>query len=54
MNHFGLRAADAAGVHDARERFRAAGLPETEWSPDGPARVQVTDPDGYRVEIYAY
>ncbi len=53
-NHFGFRAADAAEVHAARERFRAAGLPETEWAPDGPARVQVTDPDGYRVEVYAY
>lgn len=41
-------------MHAARERFAAAGLEETEWQAHGPARVQVLDPDGYRVEAYAY
>jgi hypothetical protein len=42
-------------VHAARERFRAAGLTETEWQDDGRfVRVQILDPDGYRVEVYAY
>jgi len=51
--HFGFQLEDAAAVQAARERFAAAGLEETE-SGDGPARVQVLDPDGYRVEVYAY
>jgi hypothetical protein len=38
----------------ARERFRAAGVAELEWQDHGPARVQVADPDGYRVEFYAF
>jgi len=54
-NHFGFRLADDAAVHAARERFRAAGVIETEWQDDGRfVRVQVADPDGYRVEVYAY
>jgi catechol 2,3-dioxygenase-like lactoylglutathione lyase family enzyme len=54
-NHFGFRVADDAAVRDARERFRADGVPETEWQDDGRfVRVQVTDPDGYRVEVYAH
>ncbi len=54
-NHFGFRLADHAAVHAARERFHAAGVPETEWQDDGRfTRVQVTDPDGYRVEVYAH
>ncbi|MBS1861637.1 MAG: VOC family protein [Actinobacteria bacterium] len=54
-NHFGFRLATAAEVHAARERFRAAGVPESEWQDDGTwTRVQVLDPDGYRVEVYAY
>jgi catechol 2,3-dioxygenase-like lactoylglutathione lyase family enzyme len=54
-NHFGFRLEDEAGVRSARERFRAAGVPEVEWQDDGRfVRVQVTDPDGYRVEVYAY
>lgn len=53
--HFGFRLADAAAVHTARERFRAAGLTETEWQDDGRfTRVQILDPDGYRVEVYAH
>lgn len=54
-NHFGFRLADEAAVRTARARFRAAGVPETEWQDDGRfVRVQVTDPDGYRVEVYAH
>jgi catechol 2,3-dioxygenase-like lactoylglutathione lyase family enzyme len=54
-NHFGFRLADEAAVCAARERFRAAGVTETEWQDDGRfVRVQVADPDGYRVEVYAH
>jgi catechol 2,3-dioxygenase-like lactoylglutathione lyase family enzyme len=54
-NHFGFQVADGAEVHAARERFRAAGVEETEWQDDGRfVRVQVADPDGYRVELYAF
>ncbi len=38
----------------AREALRAAGVTETEWQEQGIVRVQVADPDGYRVELYAY
>ena len=39
----------------ARERLREAGVPEAEWQDEGGfVRVQVTDPDGYRVELYAF
>jgi catechol 2,3-dioxygenase-like lactoylglutathione lyase family enzyme len=54
-NHFGFQVADAEEVREARERFRAAGIPETEWQDShGFVRVQVADPDGYRVELFAY
>jgi len=54
-NHFGFQASGAAEVRAARERLREAGVPETEWQDDGRfVRVQVTDPDGYRVELFAY
>jgi catechol 2,3-dioxygenase-like lactoylglutathione lyase family enzyme len=53
-NHFGFRLPDAEAVHAARERFRAAGVEESEFQPSGPTRVQVLDPDGYRVELYAW
>jgi catechol 2,3-dioxygenase-like lactoylglutathione lyase family enzyme len=53
-NHFGFQLNSPDEVRAARERLRAAGVPETEWGPSGPARVQVSDPDGYRVELYAY
>jgi catechol 2,3-dioxygenase-like lactoylglutathione lyase family enzyme len=52
-NHFGFGLDDPAEVRAARERFAAAGLEETEWQDDAVAvRVQVRDPDGYRVELY--
>lgn len=54
-NHFGFRLDSGAKVRAARERFRAAGVEETEWQDDGRfVRVQVADPDGYRVELYAF
>ncbi len=53
-NHFGFRAESVDEVHTARERFRAARVEEAEWQESGPTRVQVFDPDGYRVEIYAF
>jgi catechol 2,3-dioxygenase-like lactoylglutathione lyase family enzyme len=54
-NHFGFQVPDGEAVRAARERFRAAGLEETEWQDDGRfVRVQVADPDGYRVELYAF
>jgi catechol 2,3-dioxygenase-like lactoylglutathione lyase family enzyme len=54
-NHFGFQVDDPEEVRAARERLRDAGVPETEWQDDGAfVRVQVTDPDGYRVDLYAY
>ncbi len=66
-NHFGFRLAAGAEVRARRTAFRQAAVEEAEWqdAPDGasgtPAgtgdfmvRVQVLDPDGYRVELYAY
>ena len=53
-NHFGVRARSTDAVHAARGRFAAAGVPEAEWQDDGRfVRVQVLDPDGYRVDVYA-
>jgi hypothetical protein len=52
-NHFGFRVS-AEEVRAARARLRAAGVTETEWQDEaGFVRVQVLDPDGYRVELYA-
>jgi len=53
-NHFGFLVASADDVHAARQRLRDACVPETEWQDDGMTRVQVADPDGYRVELFAY
>ena len=54
-NHFGFRLPDGDAVRAARERFRAAGVEEAEWQDDGRfVRVQVFDPDGYRVEAYTF
>lgn len=53
-NHFGFRLGSAAAVRAARERLRAAGVVESEWQAQGPTRVQVLDPDGYRVDLYAF
>ena len=54
-NHFGFQVAGADEVRAARERMRAAGVTETEWQDDpGFVRIQVADPDGYRVELFTY
>ena len=54
-NHFGFQLKDSDEVRSAREQLRIAGVPETEWQDDGGfVRVQVADPDGYRVELFAY
>ncbi|MBA3263809.1 MAG: VOC family protein [Thermoleophilaceae bacterium] len=54
-NHFGFQLGGGDAVRAARERFRAAGIEETEWQDDGRfVRVQVADPDGYRVELYSF
>jgi catechol 2,3-dioxygenase-like lactoylglutathione lyase family enzyme len=53
-NHFGFQLPSGDEVRAARERLRGAGVPETEWQDDrGFVRVQVADPDGYRVEAFA-
>lgn len=53
-NHFGFQATGADTVRAARRRLREAGVPETEWQDDGRfVRVQVLDPDGYRIDLYA-
>ncbi len=53
--HFGFQVSGGDDVRAARERLRAAGIRETEWQDDGGfVRVQVADPDGYRVELYAH
>jgi catechol 2,3-dioxygenase-like lactoylglutathione lyase family enzyme len=54
-NHFGFRVDTPEEVRAARARFRDAGVDETEWQDDGNfVRVQVADPDGYLVELFAY
>ncbi len=54
-NHFGFQVSDGDEVRAARERLREAGVAETEWQDDGRfVRVQVADPDGYRVDLFAY
>ena len=53
-NHFGFQVFSADEVRRARARLRDAGIAETEWQEDGKfVRVQVADPDGYRVELFA-
>ena len=52
-NHFGFQLEDVDEVRSARARLREAGVTETEWQDDdGFVRVQVADPDGYRVELF--
>jgi catechol 2,3-dioxygenase-like lactoylglutathione lyase family enzyme len=52
-NHFGFQVADPEEIRDARRRLRSAGVEETDWQDDHFVRVQVRDPDGYRVELFA-
>ena len=54
-NHFGFQLGAPDDVRAARERLLEAGVSETEWQDDRAfVRVQVADPDGYRVELFAY
>lgn len=53
-NHFGFQLASEEEVRAARGRLREAGVTESEWQAGGPVRVQFEDPDGYRVELFAY
>ncbi len=54
-NHFGFRIASGLRFARPREALREAGVIETDWQDDGRfVRVQVADPDGYRVELFAY
>jgi catechol 2,3-dioxygenase-like lactoylglutathione lyase family enzyme len=54
-NHIGFQLGSRDEVRAARERLRAAGVTEAEWQDDGVVtRVQVSDPDGYRVEYYGW
>jgi catechol 2,3-dioxygenase-like lactoylglutathione lyase family enzyme len=62
LNHVALTVSDRErsaafyGEHFGLvERLGQAGVAETEWQEDGGfVRVQVADPDGYRVELFAY
>ena len=53
-NHFGFLAENTNQVVEMREQIRQAGIEEAEWQKQGPTRLQMFDPDGYRVEIYAF
>ncbi len=52
--HFGVQLDSANAVRSLRARFAEDGVEEAEWQAGGPVRVQVFDPDGYRVEAYAF
>ena len=53
-NHFGFQRNHPDEIRAARRWMRNAGVTETEWQDDhGFVRVQVADPDGYRVELFA-
>lgn len=52
--HFGFQCDSLDEVLQARTRFSDDGIVEAEWQEQGPTRVQVFDPDGYRVELYAF
>ncbi len=54
-NHFGFQVLGADEVRHARQQLRQSGVSETEWQDDGDfVRLQVSDPDGYRVELFAF
>lgn len=52
--HFGFQCDSVEDVLAARQSFKEDGVREAEWQEQGPTRVQVFDPDGYRVELYAF
>lgn len=54
-NHFGFQLATGDDGRAARGRLRAAAVPEAEWQDaGGMVRVQVRDPDGYLVDLFAF
>ena len=52
--HFGFEMESTAEVINLRGEFMAGGVVEAEWQDSGPTRVQVFDPDGYRVEAFSW
>ena len=52
--HFGFQADSVDAVYEIRKKFAHAGVEEAEWQEQGTIRVQVFDPDGYRVDVYAF
>ncbi|MDD9911033.1 MAG: VOC family protein [Ahrensia sp.] len=52
--HFGFSLPSPSDVLELRERFRADGVKEAEWQDQGTVRVQIFDPDGYRVDAYSF
>lgn len=52
--HFGFELSSSEQVRALREVFRKQGIEEAEWQETRPTRVQVFDPDGYRVEAYGW
>ncbi|MGL4976046.1 MAG: VOC family protein [Bosea sp. (in: a-proteobacteria)] len=52
--HFGFEAGSIEAVRALRETFRKESVTEAEWQESDPTRVQVFDPDGYRVEVFAW
>ncbi len=52
--HFGFEVGSVGEVVECRVAFANGGVREAEWQEAGPTRVQVFDPDGYRVEVFAF
>jgi len=52
--HFGFQIDSPSVVKTLRTKFQDAGVIEAEWQEQGPTRVQILDPDDYRVEVYAF
>ncbi|MGB7286187.1 MAG: VOC family protein [Salaquimonas sp.] len=52
--HFGFQIDRVKDIQALRAAFADAGVTEAEWQEHGPTRIQVFDPDGYRVEVYAF
>jgi catechol 2,3-dioxygenase-like lactoylglutathione lyase family enzyme len=53
-SHFGIEVESVRHVLELRKRFKRDGIEEAEFQDHGPTRVQVFDPDGFRVEVYAW
>lgn len=52
--HFGFQIDDPEDVRKFRMQALDAGVKEAEWQVTATTRCQLYDPDGYRVEIYAF